>query len=541
METYADILLPLALESSLTYRVPGNLDGEIIIGKQVKAPVGKKIYTGVVWHIHQNETEPVSGETYKEIEGVEKSLPVIPEKTLKFWEWIARYYMCPLGTVVKTSLSLWKFKRRNAFTGKESFLQTEIGKPLYINGIENTDIYREHLQKIILAGGQCLVLGPDRVACEKMYETLLPAFGEKLLCFHSKRPQKEQSLAQKELFAGNPCIICGMHHALFLPFTRLGMILVDMEEHPGHKKKDAAPLLHARDTALMMAQMFRAQVILGSVVPSLETFYNLEKGKFESIQAAPKTHFSWEHLTITDTLKSLKSNAMKGMLDIKSQRAADQVIAGGKEVLLVESDSDYLEDAPQVPGIKICRPYQMHHFLDDKTGMICFLHTEKLLSKKNFRATEQAFQFTIHALTWAATQKPPISVFLQTSEIDHPLYLWLREGALSAPLSLLLNERIRYGYPPYTRMIAVTISHNRKNTARNKALEISNLLTKENFPARLEGPISPAGTCKILFSYRIQLIIPRNIKVHEVKERLSQVLSKNPCSPAQYRIDVDPA
>jgi len=146
MDTYADILFPLALENPLTYRIPGNLESEIIIGKQVKAPVGRKIYTGVVWHIHQDRTHPVSGQTYKEIEGMEKSLPVIPEKTLKFWEWVGRYYMCPPGTVAKTSLSLWKFKRRNSFTGEPSFIQSEVGKPLYVNGTGRMDFYREHLQ-----------------------------------------------------------------------------------------------------------------------------------------------------------------------------------------------------------------------------------------------------------------------------------------------------------------------------------------------------------------------------------------------------------
>jgi primosomal protein N' len=540
METYADILFPLALDSPLTYRIPGDLADKAIIGMQVKAPVGQNSYPGIVWHIHKNALKPVSGETYKEIDAMEKSLPVIPEESLTFWEWIARYYMCPLGTVVKTALSLWKFKRRNAFTGKETILLPEPGKPIYINGIDRTVLYREYLQHVVGAGGQCLVLAPDRVACEQLYEALLPSFEETLICFHSKRTQKEQSRAQKELFAGNPCIVCGMHHALFLPFTRLGMILVDMEEHPGHKKQDATPHIHSRDTALMMGQMFRAQVVLGSVVPSLETYNNLEKGKFQNMQAVTQSHFSREHLTITDTFKSLRNNAMKGVLDVKSFHAAGKAIADGKTVLLVESDSDYLEDVPQDPGMILCRPYRMHHFLDEKTGMICFLHTEKLLSKKNFRATEQALQFTFHALTWAAAQKPEIPVFLQTSDLDHPFYLWLKEKTLAEILPHLMDERIRYGYPPHTRMISVTVSHYKKNTARNKASVLRELLIKENIPAHTEGPVSPTGTRKILFTYRIQIIIPRRVKVQEVKDKLSEVLSQHSCSPAQCRIDVDP-
>ena len=541
METSADILFPLALENLLTYKIPGEFAPEVFPGKQVQAPVGQKSYTGIVWRIHKNEPLPGSEETYKEVTGVEKSLPVIPEQTLKFWEWIARYYMCPPGTVAKKALSLWKFKRRNVFSGTETFLLPKVGKPLYISGPERIGFYGKQLQNMIEAGGQCLILEPDRAACENIYEKLLPLFGQTLFCFHSKRPMKEQSRAQKELYAGNPCIVCGMHHALFLPFTRLGLILVDMEEHPGHKKQDAAPHLHSRETALMMGQMFRAQVILGSVIPSLETFYNLKKNKFQHLAEVQEKNFLRAPLIITNTVKSLISNAMKGVLDIKTVRTAREVIDNGKEVLLVESDPDYLEDAPGDSGIKVCRPYRLHHFLEEKTGMICFLHTEKLLSRKHFRATEQALHLAVHALTWASSQTPAIPVIFQTAETDHPFYQWIKEEDHYLTLSHLLEERIRYNYPPHTRMIGLTVSHARKTTAGKKASEIGEMLVKADFPARTEGPFCPVGTRKIVFAYRIQLIIPRNLNAQNVKDRLAEIIKQHSCSPAQCRIDVDPA
>ncbi len=541
MEPYADILFPLALENPLSYRIPGDLGCDLAIGRQVQAPIGKRTYTGVVWQLRHNEAKPFPGEALKDISKVEKSLPIVPEQTLRFWEWIARYYMCPLGTVAKMALSLWKFKRRALFTGTDTFNPPMAGKPMYVKDIQRIDQYGKHLQAITAAGGQCLILSPDKAACEKMYESLFPAYGQTLLCFHSKRTLKEQSRTLKELYAGNPCIICGMHHALFLPFTRLGLIIVDMEEHPGHKKQDAAPYLHNRDTALMMGQMSQAKVILGSALPSLETYYNLEQGKFEYLSLKPETSFSWEHLTIIDTVKSMKNNSMKGLLDIRISLAAREVLDRGKEVLLVESDSDFMEDAPQDPGIKVCRPYQMHHYLDQKTGLICFLHTDRLLSRKHFRATEQTLHLTAQALLWGAAQKPVVPVFLQTSDTDHPLYGWLRDGSPSETLSHLLEERKHYGYPPHKRMITLTVSHYRKNTARIKASEMAENIIKANFPARVEGPFSPVGNRRILFAYRIQLIIPRTIKAQAIKDKLSEILLRNSCAPAQCRIDVDPA
>ena len=91
---YADILLPLALEGLLTYRVPEELAGAAKRGQQVKVPVGKGIHTGVIFNVAEHTGAVVTKEI-RDIAEIVNALPIVSENALVLWEWIARYYMCP--------------------------------------------------------------------------------------------------------------------------------------------------------------------------------------------------------------------------------------------------------------------------------------------------------------------------------------------------------------------------------------------------------------------------------------------------------------
>ncbi|MFA6738242.1 MAG: hypothetical protein WCR89_05710, partial [Bacteroidales bacterium] len=313
-EMYANILFPLALDSEFTYRIPPELTPAAVPGKQVTAPVGNHIQTGIITHIFdvphtldvpptlEKEPELPSVSDIKNILSIEEKLPVIPEKTLQFWHWIASYYLCPTGLVAKMASSSWKFKRRAPTpqaTPQATSAQTPaqapdepLGKestplPLYLQLGKRTEIYKKEILAATRAGKQCLVLCPDMISCESVYNALLPGLEDRLFCFHSKRTTKELGRAKRELYAGYPCAVVGMHQALLLPFTHPGLIVVEREEHPGHKKTDALPLLHSRDAAMMLGHIFASRVILGSASPSLETLYNLNLGKHKAYPGIP--------------------------------------------------------------------------------------------------------------------------------------------------------------------------------------------------------------------------------------------------------------
>ena len=540
-EKYADILFPLALERLLTYRVPEDLCPQPGPGCQVTAPVGNRIHTGVVYRIGEEPPQGGPKDSLRDIISVVPSLPLIPEKTLMFWEWIARYYMCPPGLVAKMALGLWKFKRRAKGPATDPKPFPDPGPPLYLEGMGRETVYRKNIGMALDRGGQCLIVCPDRFSCESVHQFMLDAFGEKAICFHSKRPLKEQSKAQKELYAGNPCVVTGMHLALLLPFTRPALVVVEREEHPAHKKSESVPYLNARDTALMMGQQFHAQVILGSALPSLETLYNIEKGKFTALEHIPAALPMPEKNVLIDTAASLTTGTMRGALDLRTLAAVENCLAEQKKILFAEAGPSFPEDLPQDTGILVCRPFQTHHHLDSSIGLVCFLHTERLLSRKHFRATEQACHIMANVLRWAAVQTPRVPVMIQSSYMDHPFYRFVREGLPASFMDDILQERIRYGYPPHTRQILITIFHHRKNLAADRSRALCRVLDSASLPARIEGPFVPPERRELLFSYRLQVTIQRTVNAQPVKERISSLIRQAALAPARIRVDVDPA
>jgi len=537
---YADILFPLALESLLTYRVPEDLCAQAVPGCQVTAPVGNRIHTGVVYRLRDEPPQGSLQDSLRDIISVVASLPLIPKKTLMFWEWIAQYYMCPPGLVAKMALNLWKFKRRATSLTPDPGPLPEPGPPLYLEGMGRETVYIEQVRMTLDRGGQCLIVCPDRMSCESVHQSMLAAFGEQAICFHSKRPVKEQSKAQKELYAGNPCVVTGMHLALMLPFTRPALVIVEREEHPAHKKSDAVPYLNARDAALMLGQLFHAQVILGSALPSLETLYNIEKGKFKALESFPAGRPLPEKTVLIDTAASLTTGTMRGPLDLRTLAAVETCLAEKKKILFAEAGPSFPEDLPQETGILVCRPFQTHHHLNSSIGLVCFLQVERLLSRKHFRATEQACHIMGNVLLWAAVQNPQVPVMIQSSDMDHPFYQSLRDGLSASFMREMLQERIRYGYPPHTRQILITVFHHKKNLAAARSRTLYHMLDSASLPARIEGPFIPPEPRELLFSYRVQVTIRRTVNAQQIKENISSLIRQAPLAPARIRLDVDP-
>ncbi|MFY9116787.1 MAG: hypothetical protein WBK97_03840 [Bacteroidales bacterium] len=538
-EMYAHVLFPLALDSTFTYRIPPELAPAAVPGKQVTAPIGHRIQTGIITHISNTPHAPAL--EIKDILSIEEKLPVVPEKTLRFWHWIASYYLCPTGLVAKMAWSSWRFKRHavSEFSkdNDETLLLKTPEKPLYLRHAQRTVFYKKEILKTITAGKQCLVLCPDKISCENTYHDFLQDQEDRVFCFHSKRSMKEQSTVKKELYAGNPCIVTGMHHALLLPFTRLGLIIVEQEEHPGHKRTDALPLFHARDTALYMGQLFGAQVILGSAISSLETFYNVQQKKYTTYplnQEIPAAK-----AIVINTSLSYPAPTFKEMFDFRTKVLMDQCRAKGKKILLVTDTPNTIEQQEQEDTI-LCHSFQVHHHLNKEIGLVCFPDMDAFLANTHFRTTERAYQIIGNVLAYAALQQIPVPVCLQTSHTQHPLYEYLKESSSNPVFMSMLEERKQYNYPPYTRLLHITITHHRKSTARQKIQLLLSRLRESSAAMDCIGPFVPQTFPSPGFSYRLQCVLPRTNQAKVLKETIAAVIKDTPLAPAKYRVDVDP-
>ena len=105
----------------------------------------------------------------------------------------------------------------------------------------------------------------------------------------------------------------------------------------------------------------------------------------------------------------------------------------------------------------------------------------------------------------------------------------------------MLQERKKYGYPPYTRQLLITVFHNRKSLARDRINIFYSVLQSASLPVRTDGPFVPSEVHALMFSYRLQVTIPRTVNAQQVKDRILSLIRETPLAPARIRIDVDPA
>lgn len=148
-----------------------------------------------------------------------------------------------------------------------------------------TEIYIHLIRQAMAAGKQTLYLLPEIALTAQLTERLRRVFGNRLGVYHSKFPDAERvEIWQKQLTTDDYDVILGARSSVFLPFRRLGLVIVDEEHETSYKQQDPAPRYHARSAAIVLASMYRAKVLLGTATPSVESYYNALSGKFGLVE-----------------------------------------------------------------------------------------------------------------------------------------------------------------------------------------------------------------------------------------------------------------
>ena len=148
-----------------------------------------------------------------------------------------------------------------------------------------TEIYIHLIAETIRRGRQVLYLLPEIALTAQITARLRRVFGARLGIYHSKFPDAERvEIWQKQLSGQNYDIILGVRSSVFLPFRRLGLVIVDEEHENTYKQQDPAPRYHARNAAIMLASYYGAKTLLGTATPSLESWYNAGTGKYGLVE-----------------------------------------------------------------------------------------------------------------------------------------------------------------------------------------------------------------------------------------------------------------
>lgn len=382
---YADIVLPLA-QPTYTYAIPEEMT--LAEGDAVSVQFGpRRYYTGIVWRIHDHRPD------FKQIKQIECRLydrPLVGERERALWEWVATYYMCSLGEVMRSAMpSLMKpsadsasqlleatfqprteryyrlgeslsdeaqlnaefdrLERRapkqyaallevvamgreetprrllqadmatlNALVKKgllvyeEHCPSTEHGTPTFrlptlsdhqqealealrasfdggahtallqgVTGSGKTEIYIHLIAEVLARGGDVLLLVPEIALTAQLIERMERIFGARVTAYHSKLTpiKRSQTYLQLNASSGGEFVV-GVRSSIFLPLKKLQLIIVDEEHDASYKQADPAPRYSARDTAVYMAHTLGCRTLLGSATPSLESWFNAERGRY---------------------------------------------------------------------------------------------------------------------------------------------------------------------------------------------------------------------------------------------------------------------
>ena len=174
-------------------------------------------------------------------------------------------------------------------TAYNSILMSMMKKPVtLLHGVTSsgkTEIYIHLIQRALERKEQVLYLLPEIALTVQMMQRLQRVFGDRLGIYHSKYSDAERvEIWQKQLSKNPYDVILGARSAVFLPFQRLGLVIVDEEHETSYKQQDPAPRYHARSAAIMLAQMYHAKTLLGTATPSLESYHNAKTGKYGLVE-----------------------------------------------------------------------------------------------------------------------------------------------------------------------------------------------------------------------------------------------------------------
>ena len=292
------ILLPNIFNHPFTYE--SNL--LLKVGEYVVVPFGKTELIGVVW----DEFEKKNNKNFK-IKKIIKKLSITPlkKKTINFLNWFSEYNIVPKGMALKLVLlsnkaiekvEINKYKNFNfkikenlyKFSDEQKQSLIAMNKLNWkfnvhvlqgVTGSGKTIVYFQSLKKIVQKDLQGLILLPEIGLTSQFEKKFLEFFGFKAAIWHSGITKKNKELIWSGVSEGHIKVVIGARSSLFLPFKKLGLIIVD-EEHDQSFKQDEGVIYNARDMAISRAFYEDIPIHLVTAVPSIETFENIKKGKY---------------------------------------------------------------------------------------------------------------------------------------------------------------------------------------------------------------------------------------------------------------------
>ncbi|WP_423130536.1 replication restart helicase PriA [Gaoshiqia sp. Z1-71] len=263
-------------------------------------------------------------------------------------------------------------------------------KPVLLHGITSsgkTEIYIKLIEEQLEKGNQVLYLVPEIGLTTQLINRMKRAFGDKAGIYHSRFNDAERveiwfnTLHEKK---HSFQIVLGARSAVFLPFRKLGLIIVDEEHENSYKQFDPSPRYHARDVAVVLGQIHQAQVILGTATPSFESYFNAKTGKYALVELTERfQNISLPEIVIADVRQATRRKQMKSLLSPQLYEEINQALANGEQVIVFQNRrgfAPYLQCSAcgWIPKCRHCDVSLTYH--KHRSALICHYcgHTEPL-------------------------------------------------------------------------------------------------------------------------------------------------------------------
>ncbi|MBT8245074.1 MAG: primosomal protein N' [Winogradskyella sp.] len=284
------------------------------------------------------------------------------------------------GEVEANEKQLNSYQQKALDEIKTAFIDKSVVLLHGVTSSGKTEIYIKLIEEQLQIGKQILYLLPEIALTIQLVSRLQDYFGKKVAVFHSRYSGNERVEAWNNILNNSEKaqIIIGARSALLLPFKDLGLIIVDEEHEQSFKQFDPAPRYHARDAAIVLGNMFRAKILLGTATPSLESYYNASENKYGLVEIKQRyNNVLMPDIELVDLADKYKRKRMKGHFSDKLIEEITEALAEGFQIILFQNRRGFSPvvecttcgHSPQCPNCDVSLTY--HQYRDQLRCHYC--------------------------------------------------------------------------------------------------------------------------------------------------------------------------
>ena len=527
------------------------------------------------------------------------------------------------------------------FEIQSSFEEKEVVLLHGITSSGKTEVYTKLIDAVLKTGKQVLFLLPEIALTTQIISRLETYFGDKISVFHSKYSMNERVEVWLNVLQQRPKaqIVLGARSSVLLPFSNLGLIIVDEEHETSYKQFEPSPRYHARDAAVVLGYLHKAKTLLGSATPSLESFYNTEQQKYGLVELNRRFgEVLLPKIELIDIKEKHRKKRMTGHFSDRLLQLITDALEAKEQVILFQNRRGFSPVvecttcgvAPQCPNCDVSLTYHkfknelrchycnyqraMPHncaacgsnkldtkgfgteqlelelkalypdyqigrmdldttrgkhgyqkiisaFEDrtidilvgtqmlskgldfDNVSLVGILNADTLLNFPDFRAHERSYQMLVQVSGRAGRSKKQGNVAIQTFNPYHQILQQVSTTDYPAMYKEQLQERWQYHYPPYYRLIKITLKHKDYQKVDMGIHWLAKSL-QSLYGDQVLGPTAPVvSRVRNQFIKQLTLKIKPNQSLKATKMQLEKIqntfFSVAEFRPIRFLIDVD--